>query len=385
MDTKDLNPKHWTPRVILGILFIALLYHWDYTSKYLAGLLSGLRPVLTALLLSLLLYAPLRFFDRHMAAWRLSKKWPVKLRQALSYLLVALLLLLVLYLLGRFIIPMVVSMLTELIGFLRRTDLLDQLRSALNIPPEQWESTVGTYITRLGDLIQSYARDLLSALTSVTASALSFLLYVVLAFYFLAGRVSIRRHLSRVFKALLNPHRAGIVLRTARLAANTVTRWFGFQCLEALILGAETFVGMSIFRMPYAAPLACLVAFMQMIPYLGGWISFIVGFLTMLTVSLNTAIIFAVMLFILQQVEGMVVNPHLVGGAVGLPAYLSLAAVITGSALFGVTGMFLSVPLCSVIYTLGKEFIRKKEHTKKAPPPAEAKEASDADSVPGPQ
>lgn len=387
MRSQDLHPRHWTPRVILAVIFIALLYHWDFTSRYLGMLLSGLRPVLTAVIISLLLNAPMRFFEKHLAQWRFSRGWAPGVRKGLSFCVVGLLFFLVVYILGRFVIPMVIEMLTRLISFLTQPDLTDQLRAALGLTREQWDNTAGVYLNDLSALIRTYASDLLGTLVSITSSALSFLLYVVLAFYFLAGRDRIRGGFRRVSRALFSPARAHLVFTTGTLAANTLSRWFGFQCLEALILGTETFIGMLIFGMPYAAPLACLTAIMQMIPYLGGWISFIVGFLTMLTVDLHTAIVFGIMLFVLQQIEGMLVSPHLVGGAVGLPPYLSLAAVVTGSALFGVAGMFLSVPITSVIYTLAKAWVHKKE---KAPPAAPAeeepsKEARDADTLSGPQ
>ena len=393
MKTEDLHPRQWTPRVILAVIFIALLYHWDFTSRYLGLLLNGLRPVLTAVIISLLLNAPMSFFEKHLAVSRFSKRWTPSFRRGVGYLVVALMFLLIAFILGRFIIPMVIEMLRKLIGFLTQPDLMDQLRSAVGITSEQWDSTVGVYLNDLSAVIRTYANDLLGTLASVTSSALSFLLYVVLAFYFLAGRDRIRRAFRRISRALFTPARAHLVFSTGTLAANTLSKWFGYQCLEALILGVETFIGMTIFGMPYAAPLACLTAFMQMIPYLGGWISFIVGFLTMLTVDLHTAIIFGIMLFALQQIEGMLVNPHLVGGAVGLPPFLSLAAVVTGSALFGIVGMFLSVPICSVIYTLFKAYVQKKEKEKASPPPADksaeeekpSEEVCDADTLSGAQ
>lgn len=390
MKTEDLHPRHWTPRVILAVIFIALLYHWDFTSRYLGLLLNGLRPVLTAVVISLLLNAPMHFFEKRLALWRFSKGWSPAARRNLSCCVVALLFLLVLFILGRFVIPMVIEMLTRLISFLTRPDLMDQLRNALGLTQEQWDNTVGVYLRDLSAVIRNYANDLLGTLVSITSSALAFLLYVVLAFYFLASRDRIRKGFRRVSRALFSPVRAHLVFTTGTLAANTLSRWFGFQCLEALILGTETFIGMLIFGMPYAAPLACLTAVMQMIPYLGGWISFIVGFLTMLTVDLHTAIVFGIMLFVLQQIEGMLVSPHLTGGAVGLPPYLSLGAVVTGSALFGVSGMFLSVPITSVVYTLAKAWVHKKENERAVPrapvreeePP---KEENDADTLSGPQ
>ena len=160
------------------------------------------------------------------------------------------------------------------------------------------------------------------------------------------------------------PAPAERIMNTASLSVSTLSRWFGYQCREALIMGLMTAGGMLILRMPYAAPMACLAALMQMIPFVGGWITFIVGSLTMLTVNPHSAAVFAVMTFTFQQVEGMLINPHLVGTKVGLSPYLSLSAVIVGSALYGPVGMFLAVPICSVLYTLGREFLRRREESR---------------------
>ncbi len=357
---EKLNPRHWTPHVILGAVFVALLYHWDYTTRYVGILFNAFKPVIAALILALILNAPLKGIESLLQKWKPASRMKAKLRSVIGFIAVVLLFAGVMFLLGKFVIPMVIDMLRLLVGYISsHPDLLSQVRDHLKISAETWSSVMGQF----SRLIETYAQDLITSLVSITGSTLSLLLSVILAFYFLAGRNQIRDRLFRAVRALFKRPRAERILSTTRLSVNTLSKWFGYQCREALIMGAMTVCGMLILHMPYAAPMACLAGLMQMIPYVGGWISFIIGFLSMLTVDLHTAIVFGIMIFIFQQVEGMLINPHLVGTKVGLSPYLSLSAVIIGSALYGPVGMFLAVPICSVLYTLGKEFIRRKEST----------------------
>ena len=97
---------------------------------------------------------------------------------------------------------------------------------------------------------------------------------------------------------------------------------------------------------------------------MGAWIAFGVGFITVLRVTLHSAIVFAIIMIVLQTLDGNLLNPHLVGGSVGLPPWLSLSAVCVLGALFGIEGMFLAVPVCAVGYVLVKDWLRAKEKQK---------------------
>ena len=132
------------------------------------------------------------------------------------------------------------------------------------------------------------------------------------------------------------------------------------QCLEALILGFLLTIGMLVFGIPYALVIGCLTAILALIPYVGAFISCAIAIFLILLVEPSKLLVFVILFLVIQQIEGNLIYPHIVGKSVGLPAIWTLMAVYAGGQLCGIIGMLLFVPIVSVIYTLIKEDVNKK-------------------------
>ena len=132
------------------------------------------------------------------------------------------------------------------------------------------------------------------------------------------------------------------------------------QCLEAVILGTMFFVSMSVLRFPYALLVGVLIAFTALIPIFGAFIGCVLGTFLILVSNPVQAIGFVILFFVLQQVEGNLIYPHVVGGSVGLPSIWVLVAVTVGGSLMGVVGMLIFIPLSSVLYALFKGWVHKR-------------------------
>ena len=132
------------------------------------------------------------------------------------------------------------------------------------------------------------------------------------------------------------------------------------------IVSVLLLICMLIVRIPYALTIACMTAMMALIPYIGAYISLAVGVVLVVTVSPVKALIFAVVFLLAQQIEGNVIYPKVVGKSVGLPAYVTLSAVVIGGAIAGVAGMFFVIPVVSVIYVLLREYVQKRNAEKDA-------------------
>lgn len=143
----------------------------------------------------------------------------------------------------------------------------------------------------------------------------------------------------------------------ARLSNEAFSNFIAGQCIEALILGILCFLGMLIFRFPYAGVVSVLVAITSLIPIFGAWIGGGISALLILTVEPLQALLFIIYILVLQQLEGNLIYPKVVGKKVGLPGLLVLIAVIIGSKVGGILGLLVSVPLSSVIYVIFKEAI----------------------------
>lgn len=223
------------------------------------------------------------------------------------------------------------------------------------------------------------AGELLSGATGILSSTVGIISSIVSGFatFFIAFSFSIyilfcKEDLSRQFKKLLfaffSAKKVERFLSIGELTNKTFTSFLTGQCLEACILGCMFFVTMSIFKMPYVTLISVLIAITALIPIFGAFIGCGVGAILILIVNPKQALIFVIMFLVLQQIEGNLIYPHVVGGSVGLPSIWVLVAITLGGELMGVAGMIIFIPLCSVIYTLFREFINNRLVKRKVPP-----------------
>ena len=163
------------------------------------------------------------------------------------------------------------------------------------------------------------------------------------------------RQARKLLFAYLKKERTEEILRICSLTHRTFTNFLTGQCLEAVILGVMFFITMTILRFPFAVLVGVLIAFTALIPIFGAFVGCAVGTFLILTVNPPQALAFIVLFLVLQQIEGNLIYPHVVGGSVGLPSIWVLAAVSLGGSLFGIVGMLVFIPIVSVLYALLKE------------------------------
>ena len=204
--------------------------------------------------------------------------------------------------------------------------------------------------------------------TSILGALVNILLALVFSVYMLAQKETLISQSRRLLLAAL-PRKAG--QRTMHILKLTNTAFSSFvpgQVTEAFILGSLCCIGMLILRLPYALPVSVIISFTSLIPIFGAWIGAATGAFLIVFVSPIKALTFLIFLLILQQVEGNLIYPKVVGKSVGLPGLWVLAAVTIGGGIFGMLGMLLGVPICSVIYALVQDFIRSQPTEDLTPP-----------------
>lgn len=211
-------------------------------------------------------------------------------------------------------------------------------------------------IDKLSEFLQNAAAAMVNsgigAVTNIVGAVVNFFIGMVFAVYVLMSKEKLAGQIKQILYALLKERVADRILYVCSLSGRIFSKFISGQCLEACILGMMFFLAMTIFRMPYAMLIAVLIAFTALIPMVGAFIGCAIGVLLILMVSPLKALIFLIMFLILQQVEGNLVYPHVVGNSVGLPSIWVLAAITVGGSLMGVVGMILFIPLCSVLYSL---------------------------------
>ena len=222
------------------------------------------------------------------------------------------------------------------------------------------EKIIGLLTTGLGSVFDV----LVTTVSSVFSWTVTALVSIIFAIYILAGKERIAGQLKQLGRRYVKP---GLLEKAAHVL-DTVDdcfhRFIVGQCTEALILGLLCVAGMLIFRFPYATMIGALIGFTALIPVAGAYIGGALGAFMILTVSPVKALLFIVFLVVLQQLEGNLVYPRVVGSSIGLPGVWVLAAVTIGGGIMGVSGMLLGVPLAAAAYRLLREDVRRQKHAK---------------------
>lgn len=356
-----------------------LVNHFDLLLNILDTILGILSPLLIGLILAFvlnLLLSPLeRLWDKLFLKEN-SRPIVKKLRRPICLLLSFLIVLGIIFAVCFVVIPKlgstVVDMVNTISAYVKTLDVrYDDLRATL----EQYAITLpeidlgkNDLLTKITDLLAKGGSALLNTTISVTTSVLSavvnLLMGVVFSVYILAQKETLGRQIKRLLYAVFPEKRVTPFLAFLSRVSRTFSQFVTGQTIEAVILGTLVFLGMLILRLPFAPVIAVLVGVTALIPILGSWIGAIVGALLILPSSFMQAIWFVVFLIVLQQIEGNLIYPHVVGKSVGLPGIWVFFAVIVGSGLGGIAGMLLGVPVCAVIYDEVRRAMRKRESAK---------------------
>lgn len=251
---------------------------------------------------------------------------------------------------------------TETIKFLDRHDLLsDDLVSTLS--GIDWRSRIGEIVKVVTSGLGSVVDIVVNALSSVFSGLVTGVLSIIFSVYLLYSKETLLRQFRKVGGKLLRPRWHSELRHILFVLNETFRKFIVGQCTEALILGVLCTLGMWLFRMPYAAMIGALVAFTALIPIAGAYIGAIVGAFMIMTVAPIKALVFLIFLVILQQLEGNIVYPKVVGSSIGLPGIWVLAAVTVGGGIAGIPGMLFGVPLTAALYRL----LRERINTERSP------------------
>ena len=364
-----------------GVAFYCALQNLDVVWGAVRGLLGILAPFLLGGALAFVLNVPMRAIERHLLQ---NSRRGAKLRRPLALVLTLLAVLGVLALaslvIGPGIADAVMSIIREIpAAFDRLQKQLNGLAESLAayLPMiQEWLAGVNIDWESLSRRVLEYAQALGSGIVSsgggfiggVVSGVSTFVIGLIFSFYILLQKEKLSRHGRQVIYGLLPLRQADRTLEILRLASRTFSSFLSGQCLEACILGTLFAVAMTIFRMPYALLVGVLIALTALIPIVGAFIGCAVGALLIAIDDPWKALWFIVLFLVLQQIEGNLIYPHVVGSSVGLPSIWVLAAVTLGGSLMGITGMLFFIPLCSVLYALFRSYVKERLAKKGVPP-----------------
>ena len=230
------------------------------------------------------------------------------------------------------------------------------------------EKALETALSFLSSKGSSIVSGGFGVISGILSSVTTFTIGFIFSLYLLSNKEKLSVQAKKILFATFNDEKAEKLLRVARLSNRTFSNFISGQCLDAFMLGCEFIIVLSIAQMPYVLLIGTMIMVLALIPILGAFIGFGIGFLLILLVSPVKALIFAVIFITMQQLDANLVYPHVVGSSVGLPGMWVLMSVTVGGALFGLVGMLILIPIASVLYTLFREHVYKKLDEKEIPP-----------------
>ena len=290
----------------------------------------------------------------------------VKSRRPVCLLLAYASLIAIVILIVRMILPELIQSFTLLLQEL--TPLLRQLSVKLNdLSPDQlaalsglfaadgtvnWQELATKAVNLLLAGLGGVMGSLMTLLSATVSAAFTAIVSIIFSIYLLMGKENLSRQSARVLKTYLKPSWYSRLLYFLETLHNCFRRFVVGQCTEAVILGLLCMAGMLLFQFPYASMVGTLIGFTALIPVAGAYIGAGVGTFLIFTVSPVKALLFLVFISVLQQLEGNLIYPRVVGSSIGLPGIWVLAAVTIGGGVLGIGGMLLAVPLAASVYQI---------------------------------
>ena len=282
------------------------------------------------------------------------------------------LILLIGFLIFRLVIPELVDTISMIwrwvpVGLERLQDILANYSD--QIPElEKWINSLEFDWNEIGKNLFRYFTSGVSDIVGSTISVVgtigmgvtNFVIGLIFAIYILANKETFGRQLGKVAAAYCRPVLLNKIKSVIKVANETFSSFIVGQCTEAVILGSLCILGMLIFRFPYAPMVGTFVGATALIPVVGAYLGAVVGFIMILTVSPIKAVLFIVFIIALQQLEGNLIYPKVVGSSIGLPGMWVLAAVTVGGGISGIGGMLIGVPLTATVYKLIRSDVNKR-------------------------
>jgi len=361
--------------IFIGVFVAILLYcglmQTDKVLSIFNAVKKMLSPFIVGGVIAFILNVPMRLFEK-----MLGKIKNFGLRRTLAITLTFVFVALIIGVVILLLVPAITETTADLGPTLKKfftEDLVDWANSVVKKYPQlksifssfvdggiKWDSIIMQLLGFLGTGVGAVLTGITSVASFLGTLLMDVFVTVVFAVYCLSQKEVLARQGRKLLYACLRENHADEIVRILRMTNSTFSNFLSGQCIEVVILGSMFAVSMAIFKMDYIALISVLIAMTAFIPIVGAWIGCIVGAFLMLVTSPIQAVWFVVLFLVLQQIENHLIYPKVVGNSIGLSGMWVLIAVAVGGAVFGVAGMFLMIPVTSVIYTLISEKTNKK-------------------------
>ena len=373
---KEINKK-LKENILLGtylIILYFLLLNIKWVTAALGSILGIISPFITAFAMAFVLNLPMKFFENKVFNFLDKEKSSFlrNLKRPLSILTTFISVIGFIVALILFVVPQLAASLSTLLdavpGYMESFEkLLNQYLSSTEILQHIYNTLMNTWqelLKYFANFLSTSLTGILNTTVSITSGLINFILSLVLTIYMLASKETLIYQIKKILYAFLNNAIVDKILSVSRLTNNTFAKFITGQCIEAIILGVLCFIGMTIFKMPYSLLISVLIGVTALIPVFGAFIGTIPAVFLILIINPIQAIWFVVFILCLQQFEGNIIYPRVVGNSVGLSAIWVMLAMLVGGSTLGLIGMLIGIPLFSVDYQLIKDYTNKRLNKK---------------------
>lgn len=379
MELSKSNVKKILGIVAFGVLLLVGAMHLDIVLQVLKKGVGLIKPFVIGCGMAFIMNVLLRQIEERWFAPlnRRNFPWWNRSRRAVCVVLTIILLAGLIFILLFMIVPEIVRtgqmLASQLPGQLDRFFAwMQNWLASLQIPIETFQ-TIDIDWNKVVEVVSNSIKNgglaVFNTTVGITSSVVGWVMNLVLgavfSIYLLLQKEQLGAQLTNAMLAFLPKERVERILEVGRLSNRIFGKFVSGQCTEAVILGVLCFIGMTVFSMPYAMMVSVVVGATALIPMFGAFIGSFIGAFLILMVDPIQAVWFLVYIVVLQQLEGNLIYPRVVGKSVGLPGIWVLVAVTIGGSLWGVMGIFLSVPVCSVLYSLSRQLVRDRLRKRK--------------------
>lgn len=360
--------------VSIFLLFLCIHY-WDGFVVLLSQILSAISPVFVGLVIAYILNILMSFYERHYFKRSSEKKLVKKSRRPVCMILAMVTLVGIVTLIVSLVIPELMSCVKFLAAeippameeLLSNEFVVDVMPATMvsELAKIDWQNSISTIVKVITSGLGSTVSTIYSAVSSVFSAIITFFIALIFSIYLLLDKENLQEQCKRLLRNYMRPKWVENFMYVFDVVNDSFHRYIVGQCTEAVILGLLCMIGMLILGLPYAVMIGSLIGFTALIPVAGAYIGAGVGAFMIFTISPVEALIFLIFILIIQQVEGNLIYPKVVGNSIGLPAIWVLATVTVSGSLMGISGMLIGVPIAASVYRLVREDVVRRESAAK--------------------
>ena len=365
----DKFKEYWGIVTYVVVLVYAIFNFSNLISgvKSIIGIIS---PFIVGIAIAFVLNLVMKIFEEKIFNFLSDKKYKkyLKFKRPLSVFFTFITVFLIILSLISFIIPQLIDSISKLTNAVPSYMKSFEIFISKYVTHTEILNTVwNNFLSAWKEVIQFTGQVLASSLTSVvnitvdfTSGLFNFILSIIFSIYMLLNKEDLQLGMKKVLYSFIRKSFADRVIRLGKISNEVFSSYIGGQFIEAIIIGVLCFIGMIILRMPYALLISVLIAVTALIPIFGAFIGTIPSAFIILIIDPMKAIWFVIFIIVLQQVEGNLIYPKVVGGSIGLPPIWVMLAMIIGGNAFGFIGILLGIPIFSVVYKVFKEIVDKR-------------------------